>query len=65
MSHLAAVLAQDVQQAISDMQEEWKQEELDRVIRAHERMGRQGRGTIWSVDEDEDGDPVQVYRVSF
>ncbi|KAF1049317.1 phage terminase large subunit [Xylophilus sp.] len=65
VSHLQQALAQDVQQAINDMEEEWKEEELARVLRAHERIGSAPRGTIWSVEEDEDGEPVPVYRVTF
>ncbi|MDM0006432.1 phage terminase large subunit [Variovorax sp. J22G73] len=66
VSHLQRVLAQDVQQAKSDMEESWKEEELERVLRAHERMGRGApRGTIWSVHEDEDGEKREVMRVSF
>lgn len=62
VSHLQLVLAQDVQQAIADMEEAWKEEELEKFLRSHERIG--GRGTIWSVEEDEDGERPEVYRWS-
>lgn len=64
VSHLHLVLAQDVQQAVADMEEAWKDEELQSFLRSHERVGRSGPNTIWGVHEDEDGDRPQVYSYS-
>ncbi|SEJ85398.1 phage terminase large subunit [Achromobacter sp. NFACC18-2] len=64
VSHLHKVLAQDVAQAVQDMEAAWQDEEVERFLRSHERIGKSPRGTIWSVDEDEDGEAVEVFRVT-